>query len=129
MRAESRDSGSLLGDPKAVLVLGLGTLELNILRNHLVRHVAAARHEVATCPQVPTPELGPQLSTILEEMMGRFPLNRLHHAARREVRRGAQQQMDMIGTDMPLQNLNVIRPTDLATDRSRESGRGARFPP
>jgi hypothetical protein len=29
------------------------------------------------------------------------------------VRRGAEQQMDMIGTHMPLQNLNVVRPTDL----------------
>ena len=50
---------------------------------------------------------------ILEEMMGRLPLNRLHDAARREVRRGAEQQMDMIGAHVPLQHLNVLRSTDL----------------
>ncbi len=50
---------------------------------------------------------------ILEEMMGRLPRNRLHYAARREVRRDAQQQMDMIGANVPLQNLHVQRPTDL----------------
>jgi hypothetical protein len=43
--------------------------------------------------------------------MGAFPLNRLHYTARREVGRGAQ-QMDMVGTDMPLQDLDVLTSTD-----------------
>ena len=89
-RAEPRDFGSLLGNPKAVLVLGLGTLELNVLRNHFVRDVPATRDEVPTGPQVPPPELGPQPSMIFQEVMGGLSLNRLHHAARRQVRRGAQ---------------------------------------
>ena len=53
---------------------------------------------------------------ILEEMMGRLPLDRLHDPARREVRRDTQQQMDMVGPHVPLQNLDV-----LASDRSPES--------
>lgn len=111
--ADPAAAGSLLANSKAVSVLGLGTLELNILRNRLVRDVPAAGHEIATRPQVPTPELRPQPSVILEEMMGRFPLDRLHHPARRKVGRGAQQQMDMIRPHMTLQDLDIVRSTDL----------------
>ena len=110
--ADPAAAGSLLANPKAVVVLGLGTLEANIVRNRLVRHVPAAGHEIATRPQVPTPELRPQPSVILEEMVGRFPLYRLHHPARREVGRGAQQQMDMVRPHMALQNLDIVRSTD-----------------
>src|SRR6266849_1950381 len=78
-------AGSLLANLKAVVVLGLATLQPNIFGNRLVRHVPAAAREVATPPQVPTPERRPQPSIILEEMMRGLPLNRLHHTARREV--------------------------------------------
>jgi len=64
----------LLGNPKAVVVLGLGTLQPNILSKRLVGHIAAARDEVAAPPQVPTPELRPQLSMTGEEMMRGLPL-------------------------------------------------------
>src|SRR3989442_12728232 len=88
---------------KAVIVRGLGTLEPNILGNRLVGDVPAAAHEVATPPQVPTPERRPQPSIILEEMMRGLPLNRLHHTARREMGRGTQQQMDMVGAHVPFE--------------------------
>ena len=52
-------AGSLLANSKAVVVLGLGTLQPNIVGNRLVRDVPAAAHEVATRPQVPTPERPP----------------------------------------------------------------------
>src|SRR6266852_2553601 len=81
----SAHAGSLLANLKAVVVLGLGTLQPNILGNRLVRHVPAAAHEVATPPQVPAPERRPQPSIILEEMMRGLALNRLHDTARREV--------------------------------------------
>jgi len=97
---------------EAVAVLGLGTLKPNILGNRFVGHIAAARDEVAASPQVPTPERRPQPSIILEEMVRGLPLNRLHYTARREVGRGTQQQVDMVGTDMPLQDLDVLTPTD-----------------
>ena len=105
-------AGLLLADLEAVVVLGLATLQPNIVGNRFVRHVPAAADEVATAPQVPPPERRPQPSIILEEMMRRLPLNRLHHAARREVGRGTQQQMDMVGPHMPLENLDVFTPTD-----------------
>src|SRR5712691_11885103 len=97
---------------EAVVVLGLGTLQPDILGNRLVRDVPAAAHEVATAPQVPTPERRPQPSIILEEMMRGLPLNRLHHTTRREVGWGTQQQMDMVGAHMPLENFDVLTATD-----------------
>jgi hypothetical protein len=84
-----------------------------VLLDDLVGHLAAAAHEVAACPQVPTPELRPQLSSILQEMVGRFALDRLHDPARREMRRDAQQQMDMLRPDVPLDDLDVERPANL----------------
>jgi hypothetical protein len=105
-------AGFLLANLKAVVVLGLGTLEPNILGNRLVRHIATTRDEVAAPPQVPTPERRPQPSIILEEMVGGLPLNRLHHTTRREVGWGTQQQMDMIGPHVPVENLDVLTATD-----------------
>ena len=102
----------LFADLEAVVVLGLGTLQPNILGNRLVRDVPAAAHEVATPPQVPAPERRPQPSIILEEMMGGLPLNRLHDTARREVGRDAQQQMDMVGAHVSFENLDVLTATD-----------------
>jgi len=58
-------------------------LKLDTLRNHLVRDVPAGADEVAAGPQVPTPELRPQASMILQEMVGRLALDRLHDPARR----------------------------------------------
>ena len=40
-------------------------------------------------------------------------LDRLHDPARRQVRKDAQQQMDMLGAQLPLQNLYVMRTADL----------------
>src|SRR5207245_6650067 len=104
----------LLGYPKAVVVLGLGTLEPNIFRDRLVRHIAAGRDEVATRPQVPTPELRPQLSMTSEEMMRGLPLNRLHDTARREVGRDTHQQVHGVGSDVARRNSNSSTPTVLA---------------
>jgi hypothetical protein len=51
-----------------VLVLGLGILELNILRDYLIREVAPADDEIATLPQVPISDLAPQPPMTLEEL-------------------------------------------------------------
>src|ERR1700687_4749129 len=100
-------AGSLLADLEAVVVLALGTLQPNILGNRLVGDVPAAAHEVATPPQVPPPERRPQPSIILEEMMRGLALDRLHDTARREMGWGAQQQVDMGGPHVSLENLDV----------------------
>ena len=83
------------------------------MRNHFVRDLAAAAHEVATRPQVPTPILRAQPPVIGQEVMGGLALYRLHDPARRQVRRDTEQQMDMIGPNVPLQNLNVMASTNL----------------
>ena len=44
--------------------------------------------------------------------MGGLPLNRLHHTTRREVGWDTQQQVDMVGAHVPLQNFDVLTPTD-----------------
>src|SRR6266852_2485276 len=75
-------AGSLFANFEAVVILGRGTLQPNILGNRLVGHITAARHEIAAPPQVPTPERRPQPSIILEEIMGGLPLNRLHYTTR-----------------------------------------------
>ena len=99
---------------EAVVILGLGTLQPNILGNRFIRDVPAAAHEVAAAPQVPTPERRPQPPIILEEMMRGLPLDRLHDTARREVGRGAQQQMDMVRPNVPFENLDVLAATDFS---------------
>ena len=73
----------------------------------------SAAHEVATRPQVPTPILRPQPSMIGQEVVGGLALYRLHDATRRQVRRDAEQQMDVVGPNVSLQNLDVLGPTDL----------------
>ena len=110
--ADPRMQAHLLANLEAVVVPGLGTLQPNILGNRFVRHVAAAAHEVAASPQVPTPERRPQPSIILEEMMGGLALDRLHDTARREVGWGTQQEMDMVGSHMSFENLDVLTPAD-----------------
>ena len=47
-------------------------------------------------------------------MMRRFPFDRLHHSARRQSRRHIQQQMHMIGSHMPLHDLDIQRSANLS---------------
>jgi hypothetical protein len=62
---------------------------------------------------MPTPELSPQPSMILKKMMRRLTLDRLHHSARRPLRRYIQQQVYMIRTNVPLHYLYVMTPAHL----------------
>ena len=48
-----------------------------------------------------------------QQVMRGLALYRLHDATRRQVRRDAEQQMDVIGPNVSLHNLNVVRPADL----------------
>src|SRR3989442_11199162 len=107
-----RMQAHLFAHLEAVVVLGSGTLQPDVFRDRLVGHVAAAAYEVPSAPQVPTPERRPQPAIILEQMMRRLPFDRLHHTARREVGWGAQQQMDMVGSHVALQNFDVFTATD-----------------
>jgi hypothetical protein len=88
-------------------------LEANIFRNRLIRHRAAGRDEIATRPQVPTPERLAQLPAVHQEMVGGLALHRLHHAARSQVRGHIEQQVHMVRLDMASQDLDIVRAADL----------------
>ena len=103
-----------IGDSKALLVLGLGTLEPNILGNDLVGYLAAGRDEVATRPQVPSPERLAQLSAVHQEMVGGLALDRLHHAARSQMRGHLELQVYMVRSDMALEDFDIVRAADFA---------------
>lgn len=103
----------LLGNAKALLVLRLGTLEPDILGHCLVGHIAAARDEVATRPQVPAPERLAQLPPVHQEVMGGLALDRLHHAARSQMGGHIEQQVHMVRPDVPAQDFDIVRAADL----------------
>ena len=104
----------LLGHFEPVVVLGLGTLRPNVLRDHLVGYVPARTYEVSATPKVPAPERRPQLPVVHEKSVRGLTLDGLHHPARSYMRRHAQQQMPMIGPDMARQDFDVVTPTNLA---------------
>jgi hypothetical protein len=53
---------------------------------------------------------------VLQEMVRRLALNRLHDPTRRQVGWHAQQQMHMFWPHMALQNLDIERPTNLPNE-------------
>ena len=55
--------------------------------------------------------------------MGGLPLNRLHDTARREMGWGTQQQMNMVGPHVSLENLDVLAATDFPDRNPAPSGR------
>ena len=100
-------------DLEVLVVLGLDILLLNVLLDHLIRHVPTRGHEVPTSPEMPAPELLPQRPKILEETMRRLALDGLHHLARSQSRRHADQEVNMIGPHVPLQYLDILRLANL----------------
>ena len=104
---------NLLGNREIPVVLGHGSLQLDVLLKYLVRHVPAGGHKVAARPQVPAPELPVQTAVLLQQMVTRFAFDRLHDSARRNLGRHTQQQVHMVRLDMPFQDLNLLGPTDL----------------
>ncbi len=104
---------SLLAYLERIVVLGHGTLQLYILRYHLIRHVARRHHEITPCPKVPTPELLADPTKVSCQTIRRPPLDQLHHSTRRQIRRHAHQQLDVLRSYMTLQYFYVVPRTDL----------------
>src|SRR5262249_27948692 len=104
----------LLTDLEPLVVLGLSPLSPNVLRNHFIGHVPARTDEVAPGPPVLAPELLAQTTAFVQQVMGAFALNGLHHAARSQVGRYAQEQVHMVGPYVARHHLNVVAPTNLA---------------
>src|SRR6266851_4966303 len=102
-----------LTDLEVRVVLGLGTLKLDVLRNNLVGHIAACCHKEAACPQVPTPELLAQAPKVSHQPIGALALDGLHHSARRQMRRHRKQQMNVIRSYVAFEDVDVVCPADL----------------
>ena len=116
LKSEPALQAGSFGNTK-IVVLGLDTLRLYILRNDLVGYVPAAGHEVPSRPQVSTPELLLQSPKIRQQMVRRLALDGLHHPARRYTRRHTQQQVHMFSTHMSTDNLDIVAAADLPNQR------------
>ncbi len=111
--------------------LGLFVLGLYILYDHLIRHIPRTRHKVPPSPNVPTPISLLDVRKLHQNFPRCLPLDILHQLACRYMRRCRNKQMHMIPRNMPLQNLDIIRQTDLPnqlSDPNRYLFRQNRFP-
>ncbi len=88
---------------------GSTSLVFDVPLEHLVGHIPAGCDEVPSRPKMSTPELAVELSEVPHQSVQAPPLDGVHHPARCHRRGHAQQQMHMIGSDVPLQNLDVVR--------------------
>jgi hypothetical protein len=85
------------------------TLRFNVLLDDLIGHVARACCEIAACPQVPSPKLSAQLTKLLQHPSAATPLDSLHQLAHRYLWRHRYQQMHVVRSDMPAQDVYVQR--------------------
>ncbi len=100
-------------DPKLV-VLGLDTLRLDVLRDRFVSHIATRCDEVASGPEVSAPEFLPQTSKLCQQMVRCLPFYGLHHSTRRQSWWHAHQQVHMLPTHMTPLDFDVIAATVLS---------------
>ena len=91
----------------------LNVLLLNILCDDFVGHIPTRAHEVAACPKVAPPELFLQGSEVLQHVVGSLSLYHLHHTTRSDLRRNAEQKMDVVWPHVTLEYLYVVGPANL----------------
>src|SRR5580658_8146526 len=84
-----------------------------VLRDHVVRDVSRTTAEVATRPQVPSPELLLQVRELGQQMMRRSALEPLHQSADGHLRRQRDQQVHVISRYMPLHDRHLMLPADI----------------
>ena len=85
------------------------TLRFNVLPDNLIGHVARACSKVATCPQVSSPKLSAQLAKLLHHPSAATSLDSLHQLAHRYLWRHRHQQMHMVHSYMPTQDVHIQR--------------------
>ena len=103
-----------LTDLEIDVVLGFSTLKLDVLRNDLIGHNAGRRYEEPPCPKVPTPERLAQCPEVSHQPIGGLALDGLHHFARGQIRRHRQQEVNMVRSNVSLQNVDIVCPADLS---------------
>ena len=105
-----------------IVVLGLDILRLDVLGDDLIRYVTCRGYEIASRPEMSAPELLTQSPEVAKQLERGLSFDGLHQATRRQGRRNAQQKMNVIGTNMPLQDLNVVVMTDSPDQVARPNG-------
>ena len=97
-----------------IIILGLDILMFDITRQYFIGYVPRRDSEVAPRPKMSAPEFLVQMPVVAQKMMRCTPLDHMHHFARGNVRRTVEQQMDVVGSNMPLQDEDVAAPTYFA---------------
>jgi hypothetical protein len=97
-------------------------LRLDVLLDNLIRHIARARGEIASCPQMPPPELAVQLTELLQHLPAAAPLDPLHQSTHRDHRRHRYQQVHVIHCNVPTHDVHIQRRTGLTNQLTQSNG-------
>lgn len=90
------------------------TLVLDVRFDHFIGDVATAAAKIAARPHVPSPVTLPDRRKLLQQDIGAFPLEALDQPTDRHLGRGRQQHVNMIGRNMPLQDVHPLPSAFLA---------------
>jgi hypothetical protein len=108
---------------KSTVVLDrLPFLLRDVLVDHLVRDVPRRDREVAAGPQVPAPELLPEVGELLKENPGRGALEPLDNGADALVGAVGEEEVDMVACDLPREDLEFALHGDLADEVADPEG-------
>ena len=88
-------------------------LGLDILHDYLIRHISTTGNEEPSRPDMPAPARSPQRLVLLQQAPRCLSFDPLHQLARRYVRRNRHEQVDMVPTDVPLENFDLQLRTNL----------------
>lgn len=117
---------------KSTVVLDrLPFLLRDVLVDHRISDVPRGDREVPAGPQMPTPELLPEVSELLKEDPGRGPLEPLDNGADVLVGTVGEEQVDMVACDLPRENLEFTlhgNLTDEVADAEGDRPDEDRFP-
>src|SRR4051812_4008308 len=79
----------------------------NVRFDDLVRDIAAAAAEVASCPDMAAPKALAHMWKFGEQPIGTFAFHPLDQATNRDVRWDRDHHMDMVGRDVPLEDIDA----------------------
>jgi hypothetical protein len=97
-------------------------LRFDVLLNHLIRYIARASGVIAPRPQMPTPELSIQLAILLQHLPAAAPFDALHQVTHRYLQRHRYQQVHMLRSNVPAQDVHVQGRTDLMNQLTQPNG-------
>ena len=89
------------------------TLRFDVFNDCIIGHIAATTAKVASRPDVAPPELLPQMRILVQQLVGRLPLQALQKPTDRNPRWYRHKQVCMIFRYMPLENRYIVRTTYL----------------